>query len=49
MRYHLTFKIFKTEKEANSFAVSLGRKKHNITPWSNTDGTETGFICWYYY
>lgn len=29
-------------------ALRRRRKKYSVTPWSSGDGTETGFVVWYY-
>ena len=57
-RYRPAFHIVHTEQEAIEFCEYINsnytyymRKNHpaHYTEWSNYDGTETGFVCWYQY
>ena len=45
-----TFKICTTAAELDRFTADLRkrRKKYHVTLWSNSNGTETGFVVWYY-
>ena len=45
-----TFKICTTAAELDQFTAYLKkrRKKYHVTPWSNSDRTETGFVVWYF-
>lgn len=56
MKKQLSFKICDTEENAIELCASINasvsyymRKNHpaNYTPWSNSEGTEHGFIVWY--
>lgn len=51
------FTIFKTEEKAerfcrseNAFSGLFSRIFHkaHYAPWSSPDGSDTGFICWYW-
>ncbi len=57
MRYRETFEIVKSEEEAknmcdrqNSVGNAYKRKRYHAhyTPWSSRDGSEVGFVVWYY-
>lgn len=57
MKYYLTFKILKTEKEARAFCENENAgatryiRKHKpatFTPWESGDGFR-GFVVWYHY
>ena len=45
-----TFEIITDPQKLNGFTAALRRrrKKYSVTPWSSGDGTETGFVVWYY-
>lgn len=45
-----TFEIITDTQELIDFTAALRRrrKKYHVTPWSSSDGTETGFVVWYY-
>lgn len=45
-----TFEIITDTKKLIDFTATLRRrrKKYSVTPWSSSDGTETGFVVWYY-
>lgn len=45
-----TFEIITDTQKLIDFTAALRRrrKKYSVTPWSSSDGTETGFVVWYY-
>lgn len=45
-----TFEIITDTKKLVDFTTALRRrrKKYSVTPWSSSDGTETGVVVWYY-
>ena len=45
-----TFKICTTAADLEQFTADLKkrRRKYHVTPWGSTDGTETGFVVWYF-
>lgn len=45
-----TFRIILDAQETIDFTAALRkrRKRYSVTPWSSSDGTETGFVVWYY-
>ena len=44
-----TFEIITDPQKLTGFTAALRRrKKYSVTPWSSGDGTETGFVVWYY-
>ena len=54
-RYRLNYKICNTEAEAKAICDSENKnyykRKHHpahYTPWSSSDGSETGFVAWYW-
>jgi hypothetical protein len=56
-KYRETFKLFDTEAEARSFcekenttgsAYKRNRYPATVTPWSNANKTEHGYIAWYH-
>lgn len=45
-----TFEIILDAQKMIDFTADLRkrRKKYHVTLWSNSNGTETGFVVWYY-
>lgn len=44
-----TFEIITDPQKLTDFTAALRRrrKKYSVTPWSSSNGTETGFVVWY--
>lgn len=45
-----TFEIFTDHYKLCEFINGLTKanRKHSVTPWNSKDGTEMGFVVWYY-
>lgn len=43
-----TFEIILDAQKLIDFTAALRRRKYHVTPWTSTDGTETGFVVWYF-
>lgn len=45
-----TFEIILDAQKMIDFAADLRRRrrKYHVTPWTSANGTETGFVVWYF-